>query len=133
MKSLINKTVSGAAVVALTAPVALFAQGGPAGGPATTNNTGGAGLQGVLTTVSSLVNMVVPIILTLAIIYFMWGLLQYLTKAGEEQAKARDQMIWGIVAIAVMVSIWGLVGILQSTFGIEGQNTPLVPATVQIQ
>ena len=27
-------------------------------------------------------------------------------------------MIWGIVALAVMLSVWGLVGILGSTFGL---------------
>lgn len=86
----------------------------------------------ILKTVSDLISMVIPIIIALAIIYFLWGVLQYLMKAGEEQEKARQQMIWGIVAIAVMVSIWGLVGILRSTFQIE-DNTAITPATVQFQ
>jgi hypothetical protein len=28
-------------------------------------------------------------------------------------------MIWGIVGIAVMVSVWGLVSILQGVFGLD--------------
>jgi len=90
-----------------------------------------ATLADILKTVSSLIGMIIPIILALAIVYFMWGVLQYVTKGGEEQTEARNTMLWGIIAIAVMVSIWGLVGILQSTFGIQStaapQNLQLIP------
>ena len=40
----------------------------------------------------------------------------------DEEAK-REQgkqfMLWGIVALAVMLSVWGLVHLLGNTFGIE--------------
>lgn len=90
-----------------------------------------ATIQDTLKTVSDIINMLVPIILALAIVFFLWGVLMYVTKAGAEKDAARDQMLWGIIAIAVMVSIWGLVGILRSTFGVE-DNNPLVPATLQL-
>lgn len=90
-----------------------------------------ATIQDTLKTVSDIINMLVPIILALAIVFFLWGVLQYVTKAGEEKDAARDQMLWGIIAIAVMVSIWGLVGILRSTFNVT-DNTPLTPAVVPL-
>lgn len=115
MKSFIQKTFPGVTTLSLFLP----------------SIAGAAGLDDVITTAGNLLNMLVPIILTLAIIYFMFGLLSYIIKTDKEEA--RNHMIWGIIAIAVMVSIWGLVGILQSTLGIQGQNTPIVPATVQVQ
>ena len=90
-----------------------------------------ATLADTFKTVSDLINMLVPIILALAIVFFLWGVLMYVTKAGEEKDAARDQMLWGIIAIAVMVSIWGLVGILRNTFQVT-DNTPLVPSVVQL-
>ena len=85
-----------------------------------------ADANSILNTVSGIINSLVPIILSLAIVFFLWGVLQYVTKAGEEKAKAREQMLWGIIAIAVMVSIWGLVGVIRNTFQLT-DNTPLAP------
>ena len=39
-------------------------------------------------------------------------------------------MIWGISALFVIVSIWGLVGILQGTFGVSGGGTTAIPGVL---
>ncbi len=64
---------------------------------------------------------VIPLLFILAVASFVWGVIQYVINSNEEskRSKGRDFMIWGIIALAVMVSIWGLVGILRNTFGIE--------------
>ncbi|MEI7765242.1 MAG: pilin [bacterium] len=64
---------------------------------------------------------VIPLLFVLAVASFVWGVIQYVINSNEEskRAKGRDFMIWGIIALVVMVSIWGLVGILRNTFGIE--------------
>jgi len=64
---------------------------------------------------------VIPLLFVLAVASFVWGVVQYVINDQEEakKAKGRSFMIWGIIALAVMVSIWGLVGILRNTFGIE--------------
>jgi hypothetical protein len=47
----------------------------------------------------------------------------------EEKRKAgKSFMIWGLIALFVMVSIWGLVGVLSNTFGI---NKTLLPQLSQ--
>ena len=117
MKTIMQKMVPGVAVVALLVPGVAMA----------------AGLGDVLKTVSDLLNMVVPILLTLAIIVFMWGVVQYLFSGAGDKKTAINIMVMGVIAIAVMVSIWGLVGVLQSTFGIQGQNSPIVPGTVKLE
>ena len=52
---------------------------------------------------------------------FIWGVVQYVINGEEEAKKAKGKqfMIWGIIALAVMVSVWGLVSILTHTFGIS--------------
>lgn len=64
---------------------------------------------------------VIPLIFTLAIASFVWGVVQYVINDEEEAKRARGRqfMIWGIVALAVMVSMWGLIGIFTKSFGVD--------------
>lgn len=64
---------------------------------------------------------VIPLIFALAVASFVWGVVQFVLNPAEEakREKGRQFMIWGIIALAVMVSVWGLVKILGTTFGIE--------------
>ncbi|MDD2935054.1 MAG: hypothetical protein PHX25_01115 [Candidatus Pacebacteria bacterium] len=74
----------------------------------------------ILQKVEDIIGLIVPIVISLAVIYFLYGLVGFITKAGADQKTARDQMIWGIIILFVMVSIWGLVALIQNTFGIRG-------------
>lgn len=78
------------------------------------------GIQSIL----DIINLLIPLIIGLAILYFLWGVLQYVTKGNEKEGReeAKWIMIWGIIAIFVMVSVWGLVNILHKTFGLD--NSP---------
>jgi len=55
----------------------------------------------------------------LALMVFIWGMVVFLANAGNEQKRTsgKQHMVWGILAIAVLVSLWGLVGILQVLTG----------------
>lgn len=76
------------------------------------------GIGGLFGLVGSWVKMALPLIISIAVVWFVWNVFQYAVAGDEEKkAQAKGQMIWGIVGIFVMVSVWGLVGILQSTFG----------------
>ena len=57
---------------------------------------------------------------------FVWGVVQYVIKSDEEAKKQKGKqfMLWGLIALTVMVSVWGLVEILGTTFGI---NTSFIP------
>ena len=67
---------------------------------------------------------IIPLAIGLAVVYFIWGLIQYATAGADDAAKkaGRDHIIYGIIAIFVMVSVWGLVNVLANTFGLN--NTP---------
>ena len=81
----------------------------------------GLGIVGLFNFVSVILNRLVPLIIACAVVYFIWEVFQY-TIAGDEVKKkaAKTGIIYGIVGIFVMVSVWGLVAILQSTFGTGG-------------
>jgi glycerol-3-phosphate acyltransferase PlsY len=42
----------------------------------------------------------------------------------EKRTTGRNTMIYGIVAIFVILSVWGLVNILNGTFGTANQSNP---------
>jgi len=96
--------------------------------PATTY---AADILSVIGKVREIIDLVVPIIITLAVIYFFWGLAQYIINTGSEEKRteARNIMIYGIIILFVMLSVWGLVGVLGSTFGVGqgGSAGGLIP------
>ncbi len=83
--------------------------------------------------INRLINALIPIVISIAILYFFWALANYLLKAGDDgaQKEMRYAMIYGVLAIFVMVSIWGFVRLLQSTFKVNSTD-PIVPRAIDI-
>ncbi|MCX6712242.1 MAG: hypothetical protein NT041_00945 [Candidatus Vogelbacteria bacterium] len=94
---------------------------------ATTGN-----LQSIINVIlTSVIDPLIPILIGLAVIVFAWGLFNYL-KTGLGETKdlnsAKSLMFWGAIIIFVMVSVWGLVAILQDVFfGVIGTSSNTVP------
>jgi hypothetical protein len=64
-----------------------------------------------------LVNLIIPIIIGLGLIAFLWGVLKYgISSKPSEKQDSVYVMVYGIIALFVMVSIWGLVNVLGWTF-----------------
>ncbi len=76
-----------------------------------------------------LLNSLVPLAFAIAVVLFVYGVLKYIAKADDEEArkKGRDFMIWSLVAIFVMVSIWGFVKLLQNTFKLDNSSPIVIP------
>lgn len=81
----------------------------------------------VLQTVSNIFGYLVPILISLAVLWFFWGLVEYLRGGGEDKEKGKQTMIYGIIALFVMVSVWGLVGLIGNTFGIQQGGGAIIP------
>ena len=46
----------------------------------------------------------------------------------DGKEKAKSQMIHGIIALAVIVSLWGIVALLRNAFGVDGNDS--VPSNI---
>ena len=68
-----------------------------------------------------LIKSIVPFLFSLATVAFIWGIIQfYLNPDNEEKRKkGKSFIIGGLIALFVMLSMWGLVGILTGTFEIK--------------
>ncbi len=89
-------------------------------------------LKHTLGTISGIINAIIPIILALAVLAFFWGLMTYLFSGDstENKGKGINIMIMGIIAIFVMVSIWGIIRVLQSTFKVD-KAKPIIPDVIE--
>ncbi len=64
-----------------------------------------------------MIKTLVPLIVGLTLLYFMWGIFQLVVSNSEDSRKEAVGVItYGVVSLFVMISIWGLVSILTSTF-----------------
>lgn len=66
----------------------------------------------------TLMQAVVPLLVGLAVVFFVYGIIKFFLNPDNEEKKKEGKtfILWGIIALFVMVSIWGLVGILSGTF-----------------
>ncbi len=82
----------------------------------------------------SIIKKVIPIVFALAIIYFFFGLIKFIRSAGDPKAASEGKsiMIYGIIAIAVMISVYGLIVWLQTTFGVGTQTSLPIPTVLGI-
>ncbi len=73
-----------------------------------------------------------PLLISLSVIVFVIGVIKYIAGADDsaKRTEGRNFMIYGLVALFVMVSVWGLVGILQGTFGLN--SSPVIPQLQQL-
>lgn len=86
---------------------------------------GGNPLGYLLCKLQGILNSIIPVLVALGMVYFVWGVVQYFIRNDEEaKKKGRDRIIYGIIGLAVIVSVWGLVNIVVNTFGLQGQTIP---------
>ncbi len=63
-------------------------------------------------------NIFIEILIAFAVIYIIFNVVRFIVSdAGSEKRTGyRDGVLWGIVGLFVILSIWGLVRILTNTF-----------------
>ncbi len=103
----------------ILSPVIAFAQ-------ITTSDVSGqvctsSGIGKIICQIQLILNSVIPVLIALGVVYFVWGVVKYVMADGEEaKTKGRDSMIYGIIGLAVIVGLWGLVNLIVNTFGLTG-------------
>ena len=80
---------------------------------------------------------VIPLIIALAILIFIWGMFQYfiLGAADDEKKGAGKQlMLWGLIGFVVMFSLVGIINLLVNAVGLNNNGslvTPTIPFNVR--
>jgi uncharacterized membrane protein YidH (DUF202 family) len=88
-----------------------------------------------LTQVLAIVQQLIPLLVAVAVLMFFWGIVKFIANMGDENARkgGKHLMVWGMIALFVMVSFWGIIGYFQESFNISGTlNTPTAPTLVPV-
>ena len=96
-------------------------------GFASAQGVNGGPLINLLGLAQLLVVRFVPFMMGLAMVTFFYGLVMFMWKGkegGEGLEKAKQFMIYSLVAIFIMVSIWGIIAIMQNVIGINPDVKP---------
>lgn len=65
---------------------------------------------------SSIVNPLVTLMIAVAVVFFIYGVVEFISAANNEEArtKGRQHMVWGVIGLFIMVSVWGIMNILNN-------------------
>lgn len=87
-------------------------------------------LTGIVDFIRVIMNVATGLIMAAATLWFLWGVFEFVKAAGneEERAKGRAKIVAGIIGLAVMASVWGLVRWVTGTTGTAGGTA--LPAPV---
>lgn len=103
--------------------MALGVSGAPLLAFAATVNT--SYITDLITAVGNIVSALIPVLISIAVLIFIWGIVQFAIAGDDtERAEGRQKMLWGVVALAVIVALWGLVALLIQIFGLETGTKP---------
>jgi hypothetical protein len=82
-------------------------------------------LQTLITSFGRIIGTLIPIAFAIGVLAFFWGLGKWIFAAGssDAQEEGKNIMIWGLVALFVMSSVWGIVRLAQTTLGVDSGNT----------
>lgn len=83
----------------------------------------------VFLVIDQVVKPLTSLAVAVGFLYFLWGIAKYLLNSGDSKAQgeARGAMIYGVLGMFVMFSVWGLVYLLQYSFYLDGAVQPPIP------
>lgn len=65
------------------------------------------------------VNPAIRLLFAAAVVYFVYGVFNYVRNAGDGDARAEgaNHILWSTIGLFIMISVWGIIGVLRSTIG----------------
>ncbi len=82
---------------------------------------------GLLNRINDLIlNPVIRLAFAVALLVFFWGIVQFINSetADSQRAKGQKKILYGLLGIFVMVSAYGIIRFILSTFGITPPSYP---------
>ena len=64
------------------------------------------------------------VIFALGFLLFVYGLVEFLLKINEggKNEEGKQHMVWGVVGMLVMVSVYGILSLIDNTLGLDFSN-----------
>lgn len=71
-----------------------------------------------------IINPLIMLLFALALVFFIWGVVEFIGGSDNEEkrTKGRQHIIWGLVGLTIMASVFGIINIIINTLGIGGAD-----------
>ena len=80
-------------------------------------------LSDVIATIVGYLDQILALLMGLAVVLFVYYVIRYFVMTTEKRGEGAQFVMWSLIAFFVILSMWGLVNILISTFDL-GQGNP---------
>ncbi len=70
----------------------------------------------------------IPFVGALAFLAFAWGIVRFIKSTGSESdmKKTKAFLVWGVVGMFVLATVWGLISFIRGEFGFTGWGIPQI-------
>lgn len=70
--------------------------------------------------ITLIINPTILLIFTAGFFLFLWGLVVFIFNLGEggENTEGKQHMLWGVIGMLVMVSVFGIIALINNTFNL---------------
>ncbi len=61
------------------------------------------------------------VLFTAGFLLFVYGIVEFMydmAKGGSAGKQGKDHMLWGVLGMVVMSSVWGIIALIDNTFGL---------------
>ena len=74
--------------------------------------------------ITYLINPAMLLLFALGFFLFMWGVVEFIwaLNQGEVKNDGKDHMIWGVIGMVIMASVYGIIGMIDRTFSLNATN-----------
>ncbi|NTV44806.1 MAG: hypothetical protein HGA67_03885 [Candidatus Yonathbacteria bacterium] len=70
--------------------------------------------------VTNIINPIIGVVFALGFALFLWGIASYIFQSGDASTheNGRNHMLWGLAGMLIMVTVAGIINIIQATFAL---------------
>lgn len=77
--------------------------------------------------VTYIINPIILLVFAAGFFLFIWGLVQFLMALsddarGQRHEAGKQHMLWGLVGMVIMVSVYGIIALIDNTFNLQISN-----------
>ncbi len=74
--------------------------------------------------VDLILNPIIVVLFAAGFFLFIWGIVEFLwkSKEGEVSDTGKQHMVWGLVGMLIMVSVYGILRLINDTLSLDAQN-----------
>jgi len=82
----------------------------------------GKTLSDIIDLIIYYLNIILVLFMGAAVVIFVYHVIKYFILPNENRSEAGSYVLYSVIGFFVILSFWGLVNVLQNTFGLQNEN-----------